>query len=168
MRSGSRHEMQCFFVTTEGGAGNTTFEVRETRYSNSKVDPKHFLELRSVYALLLPPAAKRPVKLHEALIFAPSCLRQAYFRGETRSLAVQHFEVGGRASLVAHVGEVDRLVQVGDLLLLVDSNLVEFLVCDQSVGYIPEGMLNGFPVGEQGLLVLRFGKAKIPSKGAPQ
>src|SRR5208282_4292780 len=53
-----------------------------------------------------------------------------------------------------------------DDLLLADSNLVEFLVCDQRIGYISKGALNGLLVNEQSLLVLRFGSMEIPAKGA--
>jgi len=117
--------------------------------------------------LLLPASAKRPIKLHETLIFIPSSLRQSEFRGEQRPLAVQHFEISGGAALVAHVGEADRLIQVCYELLLLNSHLMEFLVCDQGIGYISEGALNGLLVDEQSLLVLRFGEVQISSKGAP-
>jgi hypothetical protein len=69
-------------------------------------------------------------------------------------LAIQHFEVSGRASLVAHIREADGFIQIGYLFLLVNSNLMEFLVGDQGIGYISEGVLNRLPVCDQSLLVL--------------
>jgi hypothetical protein len=116
--------------------------------------------------LLLPTPAKCLIKLHETLIFIPSSLRQSEFRGKQRPLAVQHFQISGGTALVAHVGEADRLVQVCYELLLLNSHLMEFLVSDQGIGYISEGALNGLLVGQQSLLVLRFGEVQISSKGA--
>src|SRR6266481_3655040 len=117
---------------------------------------------------LLPASAQRPVKLHETLIFVPSRLRQSEFSSEERPLAVQNFEISGGTSLVAHDGKANRLFQICHELLLANSHLMEFLVCDQGVRYISEGALNGLLVGEQSLLVLRFGEVQISPKGSPR
>src|SRR4029077_18033549 len=81
-------------------------------------------------------------------------------------LAVQYLEISGRTALVAHDGEADRLGQITYRLFLANSHLMEFLISDQSIGHISQGVLNGLLVCEQSLLVLRFGEMKIPSKGA--
>ena len=39
---------------------------------------------------------------------------------------------------------------------------MEPLICDQGVGHISEGVLNGLFVGDQRLLVLRFGQTQFP------
>src|SRR5260370_38833472 len=44
---------------------------------------------------------------------------------------------------------------------------MEFLVADQRIGYIAERALNGLPVRNQSLLVLRLGYSQISAKSSP-
>src|ERR1700734_4240507 len=85
--------------------------------------------------LLLPAATESPVNLDEALILVAARLCQRELCGEERALAVQHFEIVGGASAIAHDGQSDRLRQVVYHLLLLNSNFTEFLVTDQRIGY---------------------------------
>src|SRR5271168_3763194 len=103
--------------------------------------------------LLLPTAAKCSVELHETLILGASCVRQSKFCVKERPLAVQHFEISGGAASVAQDGEADRLRQVSYGLLLANSHLTEFLISDQAIGHISEGVLDGLLVRNQSLLV---------------
>lgn len=116
-----------------------------------------------IHENLLPASAKRPVELHQALILLASRLRQSEFRVIERSLAVEYLEISRSAALVAHDGKADRLFQVRDELLLLNSNLMEFLVCDQRIGHISEGALNGLLIRDECLLVLRFREMQIPA-----
>src|SRR6266571_8439015 len=84
-----------------------------------------------LFLRLLPPAsAKCPVQLHETLIFGAARLRECQLSGKERALTVQHFEISGGASLVAHGGQVDGLLQVRYGILLANPDLMEFLVPD--------------------------------------
>src|SRR6266705_3735110 len=85
--------------------------------------------------LLLPASAQSPVKLHETLVLGAARLREREFSGKERALTVQHFEISGGASLVAHGGQVDRLLQVRYGILLANPDLMEFLVPDQRIGH---------------------------------
>ena len=118
--------------------------------------------------LCLPAAAKRAIELHETLILVATRLRKSEFRGKERPLAVQDFEISGGAALVAHDGEADRLGQVSYGLLLANSHLMKFLISDQGIGHISEGVLNGLLVSDQSLLVLRFGQMQVPPKCTPR
>ena len=43
---------------------------------------------------------------------------------------------------------------------------MEFLIADQRIGYIAERALDGLPVGDQCLLVLRLSQSQIPAQGS--
>src|SRR6202021_3778167 len=65
-----------------------------------------------------------------------------------------------------HDGKADGSREVCNRLLLLEPNLVEFLISDQGVGSGPEGMLNRFFLGEQGLLILGFGETQVSGERA--
>src|SRR6202795_2359815 len=44
---------------------------------------------------------------------------------------------------------------------------MQLLVADERIGDVAESSLNGLPVCDQGLLVLRFSQVQIPAQGAP-
>src|SRR5580700_9247632 len=52
---------------------------------------------RFVPALLLPASAERPVKLHQTLVFGAARACECELSRKKRTLAVQNFEIGGRA-----------------------------------------------------------------------
>ena len=54
--------------------------------------------------------------------------------------------ISGCSSPVTHVGETNRFLQVFDGIFLTDSNLMEFLIADQRIRYVPKRALNGLPV----------------------
>src|SRR6266403_220670 len=86
---------------------------------------------RRPYAtLLLPAAAKRPVKLHETLVLGAAGFREREFSGKQRPLAVQYFEISCRTSLVTHFGQPNGLLQVLDGIFLANPHLMEFFVAD--------------------------------------
>jgi hypothetical protein len=66
-------------------------------------------------------------------------------------LAVQDFEISSGASLVAHIGQADGLLQVRDSILLANPYLMEFLITDECIGYVAESTLNGLAVRDQSL-----------------
>src|SRR6267143_5770049 len=103
---------------------------------------------------LLPASAECPVKLHKTLVLNATRFREGEFRGKERALAVQDFEISGGASLVTHFGQANGFLQVLDSVLLANSDLMQFLVADQSIGYVPEGALNRLPVSDQGGFML--------------
>ena len=43
---------------------------------------------------------------------------------------------------------------------------MEFLIADQRIGDVAESALNGLPVSDQSLLVLRLSQLQIPAKSA--
>src|SRR5207253_10893348 len=59
-------------------------------------------------------------------------------------------------------------LQVLDGIFLADPHLMEFFVADQRIGHVAERALNGLPVRNQSLLVLRLGHLQIPAKSAPR
>jgi hypothetical protein len=101
--------------------------------------------------LVLPASAESSVKLHETLVLGAARLRECEFSGKERPLAVQDFEISGGASVVAHIGQADGLLQVLDGILLANSDLMKFLIPDQGIGYIAERLLNGLSVRDQSL-----------------
>ena len=115
---------------------------------------------------MLPASAEGAVELDETLVFGAASLSQSELGGKKRTLAVEDFEERGGTARVAHVGEADGFLQVGDGLFLAHANLVEFLVADEGVGNVAEGVLNGLLVGEQSLLMLRFGQFEISAESA--
>src|SRR5712664_1322833 len=121
-----------------------------------------------VSGLLLPASAECPVELHETLVLSAARLCKCELSGKERPLSVQDFEISGGASLVAHVGQPDGLLQVRDGILLADPDLMESLIADQRIGYIPECVLNRLPVSDQRLLVLRLGQPQISAKSSPR
>src|SRR5882762_9301017 len=123
--------------------------------------------IHSFRSHLLPTAAKRPIELYETLVLVASRRRQSELRSKKRPLTVQHFEISGGTTLVAHDGEADRLLQIFHDLFLANSHLMKFLICDQGIGHISEGVLNGLLVSDQSLLVLRFGQMQVPPKCTP-
>src|SRR3954452_958646 len=76
---------------------------------------------------LLPPSPQCPIQLDQAAKFVASCARQGKFCSVKRSLAVQHFQVIRSSSIVAKSGDVMRLLQVSDRILLANSYLMEFV-----------------------------------------
>jgi hypothetical protein len=92
--------------------------------------------------------------LHQALVLGASRFGERQLSIIERPLAVQHFEIGRRTSLVTHDGESNRLLQISYRLLLAKPDLMEFLIADQRIGDIPERELNGLPVRDQCLLLL--------------
>ena len=121
---------------------------------------------RSFRSRLLPTTAKRPIELYETLVLVAPRRCQSEFRCKERPLAVQHFEISSRTTLVAHDGEADRLLQIFHELLLANSHLVKFLIADQGIGHISKGVLNCLLVSNQSLRVLRFGQTQVPPKCA--
>ncbi len=110
-----------------------------------------------VSGLLLPASAECPVQLHETLVLGAARLRQSEFRGKERPLAIENFEVSRGPALVTHGGEADGFLQVSNGILLANTDLMEFLIANERIGHVAEGALNGLPVRDQDLLVLRFG-----------
>ncbi len=92
---------------------------------------------------MLPATAERLVKLDEALVLGAARLRQCEFRGKERPLAIEDFEISGGASLVTHLGQANGFLQVLDGILLANPDLMEFLIADQRVRYVPERLLYG-------------------------
>src|SRR5579864_2186932 len=84
----------------------------------------------SVHGLLLPASAERPVELDQALVLGATRLRECEFGGKEGALAVQNFEICGGASLVAHVGQADRFLQIRDGFFLAHPDLMKFLIAD--------------------------------------
>src|ERR1700747_3013213 len=121
---------------------------------------------RPVHRLLFPPSAERSVKLHQTLILRPPRVREREFGGKKRALAIQHFEVSRSTSLVAHVGEAHRFLQVCDSVLLAKPDLVEFLITDQRIGDVSESLLNRLPVSDQRLLMLRLRRTQISTQSS--
>jgi hypothetical protein len=72
-------------------------------------------------------------------------------------LAIENFEVSRGPALVTHGGEADGFLQVSNGILLANTDLMEFLIANERIGHVAEGALNGLPVRDQNLLVLRFG-----------
>src|ERR1700688_1435005 len=97
---------------------------------------------REASGLLLPAAAEGTVKLNETLVFGTSSACESEFRGKEGALAVQDFEIRGRASLVAHIGQANGLHEVCNAIFLTDSDLVVLLVADECIGNIAERVLN--------------------------
>ena len=75
--------------------------------------------------MLLPASAECPVQLHETLVLGAARLREREFSGKERPLAVQDFEISSGASLVAHGGQVDGLLQVRYGILLANPDLMD-------------------------------------------
>lgn len=59
---------------------------------------------------VLPPASQRSIQLHQAAIFVPSRTCERKFGGVKRPLAVQHFQVGRRAPLIAKGRDANRFL----------------------------------------------------------
>ena len=106
---------------------------------------------------MLPASAECPVELHKTLVLSAARLRECELSGKEGPLAIQDFEISGGASLVTHFGQANGFLQVLDGVFLADPDLMEFLIADQRIGYVPEGMLNRLPVSDQRLLILRLG-----------
>src|SRR5260370_34400577 len=104
--------------------------------------------------LLLPASAEGPVKLHETLVLGAARPRECKFSGKQRPLAVQDLKISGGASAVAQIGQANGLPQIRDGVLLANPDLMEFLVGDQRIGYVPERTLNRLSVSDQSLLML--------------
>src|SRR4029077_13610528 len=81
-----------------------------------------------------------------------------------RPLAVQDFEIGSGASLVTQNGQAEGLPHITHSILPANTDVLEFFVADQCIGYIPKSTLDGLSIGNQRLLVLRLGNPQI----APQ
>src|SRR6266404_5989855 len=119
-----------------------------------------------VHRLLFPASAERSVKLHQTLILRSARLRERELGGKKRALAIQHFEISRSTSLVAHVGEAHRFLQVCDSVLLAKPDLMEFLITDQRIGDVSEGLLNCLPVSDQRLLVLRLRRTQVSAQSS--
>jgi hypothetical protein len=74
-------------------------ELVGTLYCNPNRPGRQALISRG--SLLLPAAAKRLVKLHNALELVTAVLRQGQLGAEERALVVEHLEVGGDTAAVA-------------------------------------------------------------------
>ena len=120
--------------------GNRAIQPEKTRSTRNRTG-----------RLLLPAASERSVKLHQALVLVAACLGKCEFGGEEGTLAVQDFEIRRGATLVSKVGEPNRLLQIGNGLLLPHTNLVEFLIADQSIGDVCEGVLDGLLICDERL-----------------
>src|SRR5438445_8267929 len=116
--------------------------------------------------LLRPASAECPVKLHETLVLGAARLREREFSGKQRPLAVQNFEIRCGASLIAHVGEPNGLLQVRDGIFLAHPHLMKFLISDDCVRNIPERALNRLLVRDQSLLMLRLCQPQISPKSS--
>src|SRR5579863_1516712 len=116
--------------------------------------------------LLLPAAAEGTVKLNETLVFGTASTGESELGAEERALAIQDFEIRGGATSVAHIGQADGLDEVCNAIFLADADLVALLVADERIGNISERVLNRLAVGEQRLLVLRFGDVQVPAKSS--
>jgi hypothetical protein len=114
--------------------------------------------------LLLPATTKCSVELHETLVLGAARPGECKFSGKERPLAVQDFEISGGPSRIAPIEEADGFLQVRNLTLLANPDLMEFLVADQCVGYIPKRTLNCLSIGDQGLFVLRLGYPQISAQ----
>ena len=114
----------------------------------------------------LPASAECPVKLHQALVLAPSRLGECQFFVIQRPLPVQHFKVGRGTAPVAHDRQADRLLQIRDTILQTKPYLVLLLITDERIRDVPERPLNSLPVRNQSLLVLGLSEAEIPAQRA--
>src|SRR6202789_1865105 len=132
------------------------------------VSPSEVAGGSNVDGLLLPASAQCAIKLHEVLVFGAARLGECEFSGKERPLAVQDFEISRGAASVTHDGEANRLRQVSNGLLLANSHLMRFLISDQGIGHISEGVLNGLLVSNQSLLVLRFSKMQVSLQRTPR
>ena len=116
--------------------------------------------------LLLPAAAEGTVELNETLVFGAAGAGESEFGAEEGALAIQDFEIRGGATSVAHIGQADGLDEVRNAIFLADADLVALLVADECIGNISEHVLNGLAVGDQRLLVLRFGDSQVAAKSS--
>ena len=101
-----------------------------------------------VASLLLPAAAKRLVKLHEALKLVAAVLRQGQLGVEQRALVVQNFKVGGDAAAVSLERRADRIAEILNCGLLRCADFVKLLISDESVGGVPESELDNLSVSD--------------------
>ena len=96
----------------------------------------------------MPAAAEGAIQADEALVFGALSLGECKLGVEERALAVEDFEVGGSAAAIAHVGEADGFLQIGDRVLLAKANLMKLFVVDERIGNVSKSQLDGLAVGE--------------------
>ena len=120
----------------------------------------------TVRRLLLPAAAEGTVELNETLVFSTASTSESEFGAEEGALAIEDFEIRGGATSVAHIGQADRLDEVRNAIFLADADLVALLVADECIGNISERVLDRLAVGDQRLLVLRFGDVQVAAKSS--
>jgi len=108
-------------------------------------DEKHIdsCPLSYLFLTLLPASAKCLVKLDQALVLVASGLGESELGVEQRSLPIKDFEVGGDASPIPYEGCVNRILQIPDRCLLRETDLMKFLITDQSIGDVAERQLDG-------------------------
>src|SRR5262249_43106620 len=99
-------------------------------------------------------------------VFVAAGRGQCQFGRIERALSVQDFEVGRGSTLVTKRGDAHGLLKVGYRVLLAHPDLMELFVADQGVGDVAESTLDGLPVGDERLLVLRLGESKISAQAS--
>ncbi len=85
--------------------------------------------------------------MYQALVLTASGLGENNLGVKERSLPIENFKVGGDASPIAYEGRTDGILEVLDRGLLRNTNLMKFLITDQSIGDIAKRQLDGLLIG---------------------
>src|SRR6185437_5360710 len=116
--------------------------------------------------LLLPTAAKRPIKLHIIEHLVQFGLRQGEFGRVVARVRVQDFQIARCSASISQIGEAAGVLRRFRERILLLAKILVLRVSDERVRDLPKRLLNRLLVYERRLLLLCLGQAYIAFQGS--
>src|ERR1700733_11099521 len=116
----------------------------------------------------LPSAAESVVELHQCEPLIELCLREIELRREVIGFAREYLQEARSAMLVEYFRKTVYIFCGRRQKLLLLTEFAGFLVRDQGVGHLLEGVHDGLLIGQQHFSFLRFGKPHSRADRSPR